>query len=166
MELRNLINKIVQEQLDKEKVLNENTISDNILKLLNTDKKSDIFFDGRSSKSGWKISIAGKEMKDVYDLYIRLHKWLYGHNIAHKIGTKKRIESKVSEQNRKVFTIYVPDDMDIKKLLLKIEYLLKGYNGWRDIKLPFNGYEVYSGGISFRNDRDEYGEYIPAKNAK
>ncbi len=138
-------------------------LSDNMLKSLNSDKLYDLSFDGLPSKKGWKISIVGKQMKDVYDLYLRLHDWLDNHNIAHKIATRKRVESGVFEQNRKLFTIYVPDNSDINKLLIKIEYLLKGYKGWHDIKLPFKGYEVYSGGISFRNDRNEYGIYIPAK---
>lgn len=163
MKLGNFIEKTIRVYLNEGNIIKENSISDNILKLLNTDKIPDLSFNGKPSKNGWKISIAGKKMEDVYDLYERLHKWLSGHNIAHKIGTKKRIESKVLEQNRKIFTIYVPDDMDINKLLVKIEYLLKGYKGWKDIRLPFNGYEVYSGGISFRNDRNEYGDYIPAK---
>ncbi len=145
--------------------LNEHKISDNTIKLLNTNKIYDLFFNGKPSDKGWKISIVGKTMEDVYDLYDRLHNWLIGHNIAHKIGTKKRIESDILEQNRKIFTIYVPDDVDINKLLIKIEYLLKGYKGWYNIRLPFRGYQVYSGGISFRNDRNEYGEYIPAKDA-
>lgn len=145
------------------KYLNENDISDNMLKSLNTDKLSDLSFNGLPSKKGWKISIAGKKMEDVYDLYSRLHNWLDNHNIAHKISTKKRVESGVFEQNRKLFTIYVPDNTNINDLLIKIEYLLKGYNGWYGIKLPFKGYEVYSGGISFRNDRNEHGVYIPAK---
>jgi hypothetical protein len=159
-DLREIIKTSIREYL------NENTIPDNILKLLNTDKIYDLSFNGKTSKNGWKISIVGKKMEDIYDLYERLHNWLNNHNIAHKIGTKKRIESDILEQNRKIFTIYVPDDMDINKLLLKIEYLLNGYKGWQDIRLPFNGYKVYSGGISFRNDRNEYGDYIPAKNVK
>jgi hypothetical protein len=144
--------------------LNESNTSDGIIKRLNTDNLYDISFNGKPSKNGWKISIVGKTMDNVYDLYNRLHNWLSNHNIAHKIGTKKRIESDINEQNRKIFTIYVPDDININRLLIKIEYLLKGYKGWHDIKLPFEGYEVYSGGISFRNDRNEYGDYVPAKN--
>lgn len=158
-------NSIKKDKTVKEN-LNESNISDNIVNILNTTKVYDLFFNGKPSSKGWKISIVGKKMEDVYDLYGRLHNWLFNKNIAHKIGTRKRLESNVFEQNRKIFTIYVPDDMDIRKLLINIEYLLKGYIGWHDIKLPFNGYEVYSGGISFRNDRNEYGDYIPTKDIK
>jgi hypothetical protein len=52
--------------------------------------------------------------------------------------------------------------MDYKKLALQIEYLLKGYKGWHNIKTPTN-YEHYSNGIFIRNDRDEYGQYIKNK---
>ena len=134
-----------------------------VLEKFNSSKLYDISFEGLKSDNGFKISIVGKTMEDVYDLYNRLHEYLIKHNIAHKIATKKRVESNIKEQNRKLVTIYVPNDADINKLLFKIEYLLKGYNGWQDIRLPHKGYEVYSGGISFRNDRDDYGNYIPAK---
>lgn len=136
---------------------------DQIKQLLLSDKKYDISFNGKPSNNGWKISIVGKKMDDIYELYDRLHVYLEKHNIAHKIATKKRIESGIFEQNRKLFTIYVPDDIDMKILLIKIEYLLKGYTGWYDIKLPFTDYEVYAGGIMTRNDRDENGEYIPVR---
>lgn len=145
-------------------MVNNNNISENIIKSLNSDKIYDLFFNGKPSKKGWKISIAGKKMEDVYELYTRLHMYLINHNIAHKIGTKKRLDSNVEEQNKKLLTIYVPDDTDIEKLLIKVEYLLKGYKGWYDIKLPFTSYHIHSGGISYRNDRNDYGDYIPAKN--
>ncbi len=141
-------------------------ISEAIKKALNSDKVYDLSFDGLNSSNGWKISIVGKKMDDIYDLYERLHGFLDRHNIAHKIGTRKRLEAKVAEQNRKLVTIYVPNKVDINKLLLKVEYLLKGYTGWHGIRLPFTGYQVYAGGICVRNDRDEYGDYIPGKDAK
>ncbi len=141
-------------------------ISDKMKEALNSNKVYDIQFNGLKSDNGWKISIVGKKTTDIYDLYDRLSNYLSNHKITHKVATIKRIESNLPEQNRKLFTIYVPNTMDINKLLLKVEYLLKGYKGWSDIKMPFKGYEVYSGGICFRNDRDDYGNYIPAKNAK
>lgn len=52
--------------------------------------------------------------------------------------------------------------MNIDDLLIKVEILLSGYNGWHDIKLPFTSYTIYAGGIQYRNDRNEAGEYIPA----
>jgi hypothetical protein len=136
-------------------------INEPMLKSLNSEKIFDINFSGLPSKNGDKISIIGKSMADVYELYNRLHNWLENNNIAHKIATKKRVTNNNYEQSKKLVTIYVPDNIDIKKLLIKIEYLLKGYTGWNNIKTPFNGYEHYSNGIYFRNDRNEYGEYIP-----
>jgi hypothetical protein len=131
--------------------------------LLGSTRVYDIHFDGESSKNGYKISIVGKSMDDVLDLYNRLHKWLSLKNIAHKIATKKRIEHSDYEQSKKLVTIYVPDSMNIFELMVKVEVLLKGYDGWHDIKLPFKGYEHFSNAIFFRNDRDQYGNYIPAK---
>ena len=141
-------------------------ISEQMKKMLNTDKVYDIQFNGLKSSDGWKISIVGKKMNDIYDLYERLNSYLVSHKITHKVATSKRLESNLPEQNRKLFTIYVPNTTDINKLLIKVEYLLKGYKGWQDIKIPFKGYKVYSGGICFRNDRDDYGDYIPSKNTK
>lgn len=137
----------------------------NTKSILDSNKVYDINFDGSSSKNGNKISIVGKSMEDVYELYDRLHEWLSLKDIAHKIATRKRIEHSNYEQSKKLVTIYAPDNMDIFQLMNKIEVLLKGYKGWHDIKLPFKGYEHYSNAIFFRNDRDEYGNYIPAKNA-
>ena len=148
MKLQNIINVISE---------------DKVKELLNSEKVFDINFDGKPSKKGLKISIAGKKMEDVYELYDRLHKWLDIKNIAHKIATQKRLNYSNYEQSKKLFTIYVPDDTDLNKLLLQIEFLLKGYTGWHGIRLPFRKYEVYSGGIQFRNDRDEYGNYVPSK---
>lgn len=146
--------------LTVEEFNNQKYSIDNIL--LNS-KLYDISFGGLKSDNGDKISIVGKTMDDVLDLYERLHDWLMSKNIAHKIATRKRVEHSSYEQSKKLVTIYVPNDLDINTLMLKIEFLLKGYKGWHDIKIPFNGYEHYSNGICFRNDRDEYGNYIPSK---
>ena len=133
--------------------------------LMNANKYDIQFNDGRDSSNGDKISIVGKKMKDVFDIYNRLHQWLDNKNITYKVATNKRVSHENYEQSKKLMTIYVPNDMDFKFLLLRIDYLLKGYNGWYDIKLPFKGYSHYSGGVFYRNDRDEYGSYIPAKQA-
>jgi hypothetical protein len=154
--MRKLIRKFIKEQ----------QLNDRVKRLLNANSVFDINFNGLPSLKGEKISIVGKSMEDVYDLCDRLNSWLSNKNIAHKIATSKRVNNSDYEQSKKLVTIYVPDDMDKHKLMLQLEYLLKGYEGWHDIKLPFKGYENYSGAIFFRNDRDEGGNYIPAKDAK
>ena len=141
-------------------------IKENYSNLFDRARKYDISFPGDPSKNGWKLSIVGKSKKDAEFLYNKLHKWLSIKNIAHKFATGKRVDHKNQEQSKKLATIYVPDGTDHLKLAGKIENLLKGYKGWQDIKLPFKGYEHYSNGIFFRNDRDESGNYIPAKSIK
>lgn len=131
--------------------------------LMNANRYDIQFNDERLSSSGNKISIVGKSMNDVLDIYNRTHQWLDNKNITYKVATKKRVEHSNYEQSKKIMTIYVPDDMDMFSLMLRLEYLLTGYTGWHGIKLPFKGYEHYSNAIFFRNDRDEYGNYIPAK---
>lgn len=123
----------------------------------------DINYPGKDSSNGWKLSIVGKSDSDVQFLYDKLHKWLSLKDIAHKFATSKRVQHKDYEQSKKLVTIYVPNDMDVKDLALKVESLIKGYKGWQGIKLPFRGYEHFSNGIFFRNDRNADGEYIPAK---
>ena len=140
-------------------------LTENFKSLYNKSNVYDINYPGKSSTNGWKLSIVGKTENDVQFLYDRLHKWLSLKDIAHKIATSKRVNHNNYEQSKKLVTIYVPDDTDYKSLANKVESLIKGYTGWRDIKLPFKGYKHYSNGIFFRNDRDEYGEYIPAKDA-
>lgn len=122
-------------------------------------KKFDIMWDGKSSKSGWKLSIVGKNKNDLIDLIERLHPFLLQRNIAHKVATLKRINNPHKEQSKKLITIYVPDDLNHLKLAAKIEPLLHGYKGWHNIK-TLNGYEHYSNAIFFRNDRDDKGNYI------
>lgn len=133
--------------------------------IINANRYDIQFNSDRESSNGNKISIVGKTIKDVLDIYNRTHQWLDNKNIPYKIATRKRIEHSNYEQSKKIMTVYVPDDMDNFYLMLRLEYLLKGYTGWHDIKLPFKGYEHYSNGIFFRNDRDNYGNYIPANQA-
>lgn len=132
-----------------------------IKKLLNEATKYDLNFPGRSSSNGWKLSIQGKTMNDTFELYDKLHDFLVDENIAHKIATKKRVENTNKEQSKKLLTIYVPDDEKHLELAEKVYKKIKTYKGWYDIKTPTN-YEHYAGGIFFRNDRNEAGEYIPA----
>jgi hypothetical protein len=139
--------------------LNESNIS----RLYDTAKKYDVSYPGKDSSDGYKLSIVGKSKDDVEYLYSKLHKWLTIKDIAHKVATSSRVNHDDYEQSKKLFTIYVPNDYDYLKLANKVESLIKGYKGWQDIKLPFSGYEHYSNGIFFRNDRDANGQYIKAK---
>ena len=140
-------------------------MDDRIKELFLTSKGYDFFHHGKDASNGLKISIAGKKIEDVFELYDRLFYWLKSKGITFKIATNKRVTIPNSEQSKKLLTIYVPNeysDEDFQNFLAEIENKLSGYKGWHDIKLPLNLYQVYSGGIQFRNDRDENGEYIPA----
>ena len=139
---------------------------DRIKQLINTSKKPDISFGGKDSSEGNKISIVGNSVEDAYELYDRLHKWLYDRKIAHKIGTRGRVEHPNPIQSKKLMTIYSPNGANFDRLLSIVGNMLNGYKGWEGVQgTPFNGYEKYADGMYFRNDRDEHGEYIPAKDA-
>jgi len=154
--------KMVKDMIKREVIILNENYGEYTLKLLNTELRYDIQFNGKNSDNGWKLSIIGKSLEDSIDVFKRLHSWLTLKNISHKSATKKRVEYDHYEQSKKVMTIYVPNDMDHKKLAHKIEIILSGYKGWEDIKLPFKSYEHYSNAIFFRNDRNENGKYIPA----
>ncbi len=123
----------------------------------------DISYNGMPSSEGWKVSVVGKSIEDAIFLFDKLHQWLYIKNIAHKIATVKRVEHYDYEQSKKLMTIYIPNGIDKMLFMLKLEILLKGYKGWYGIKLPLTGYDHYSNGIFYRNDRDHYGNYISTK---
>lgn len=134
-----------------------------IRNLLTKAKKADMPFPSSANTSnGWKISIQGRTLDDVIFLYDRLHVYLIHHEIPFKIGTKKRLTNSNKEQARKIFTIYCPNNMDINKLCESVYNLIRDYRGWYNIPTP-TSYEHYAGGLYFRNDRDEYGNYIAGK---
>ena len=143
------------------RILTENYIERWISKA----KTFDIPFPGRPSFNGWKLSIQGQTPKDIIFVYERLNRFLKNNDVEFKVGTLKRLIHKNKEQARKIMTIYIPDGEDRKKFTEKIYKLIKDYKGWHNIKKP-NGYEHYAGGIYWRNDRDEKGEYIPAKQVR
>lgn len=130
-----------------------------IIKYIKSGKVMDIPIKGKSSKKGWKLSILGKSIKDSEYLIMRLFDFLMKNEIAHKWGTSKRINHKHPIQSKKILTIYVPDSENHLKLAEKIYTLIKDYKGWYDIKTP-KLYQHYAGGVFFRNDRTESGEYI------
>ena len=52
--------------------------------------------------------------------------------------------------------------MDYLEVAEAIYTLIKDYKGWHNIKTP-TSYKHYAGAVFYRNDRNEYGDYIPAK---
>jgi hypothetical protein len=138
-------------------------MSPELSNLLVNAKVSDLMFNTETKTSkGWKLSIQGKTLNDVVFLYDRLSDYLIDNKIPFKIATQKRITNPNKEQSQKVMTIYVPDYTDVYELAEIIYTKILDYKGWYNIKTPTN-YEFYAGGIYIRNDRDDYGQYIPSK---
>lgn len=137
--------------------------SQSVIRLLSSTKVYDISYPGKPSDNGWKLSILGKKLEDSLELWNRLRDYLVQNDIAHKFGTIKRIQHPNKEQSKKLLTIYIPNGSSMDKIATQVEKRLKGYKGWHDIKTP-TSYEQWGSGIYFRNDRDELGNYIKAKN--
>ena len=118
-------------------------------------------FNGRPSKNGMKLSIQGKTLEDAVELYNLVGPYLQQNNVAFKLGTPRLIAKNDPIQSKKLLTIYVPDDVEFNKFAEDIYRKIKKYKGWYNIKTPPK-YQHYAGGIFYRNDRDEFGNYIPA----
>lgn len=114
-----------------------------------------------STSNGWKLSIQGKSIEDASFLFERLEGFLSSNSIPFKVGTAKRFSHENKEQSKKAMTIYVPNSFNHLELAEEVYSLILDYKGWQDIKTP-SSYSHYAGGIFFRNDRDESGQYIPA----
>lgn len=114
--------------------------------------------------NGYKISIQGKNVSDSIFLYERLSSYLMSNDIPFKVATINRFSLRGTnkEQSFKAMTIYCPDGTDIMSLCEEVYSLTIDYKGWQDIKTPTR-YFHYAGGLFFRNDRNEYGQYIPAQ---
>ncbi len=140
-------------------ILSEGT--DSLKKMITDGKRMDIQFNGKSSENGWKISIQGKNIEDIFYLVDILYDYLRKNNITFKVATDRRISHPNKEQSKKVMTIYNPDGMDVYDLAEKLYKLTKKYKGWYNIKTP-TSYEHYAGGLYIRNDRTDSGRYIPA----
>lgn len=124
-----------------------------------------------NSTNGWKVSIQGKSVEDAICLNRMLFDYFNENQIYYKIGTRTRFNMSIraiegtehyqffKEQSKKAMTVYCPDTMDIKTLCKEIEKRITNYDGFEGVKNPKN-YTHFSGGIYFRNDRDENGEYI------
>jgi hypothetical protein len=129
-----------------------------------TASKNDMAFDCETSTAnGWKLSIQGKKPEDAIFLFDALEVFLSGNAIPFKVATAKRFAHSNKEQSKKAMTVYCPDGMSITDLAEAVYSRIMGYTGWHNIKTP-NGYECYACGVMMRNDRNENGCYVPAKN--
>ena len=135
------------------KLINYLTLANRCDLMMNTSAVTD---------NGWKLSIQGKSINDSLFLYRRLDAYLLDNNVPFKVATQMRYNLSDREQSKKAMTIYCPDSIEIKVLAEDIYCLIMDYKGWYDIKTP-TSYENWAGGVFFRNDRNEYGVYIPAK---
>jgi len=117
-----------------------------------------------NTDNGYKISIQGKTVADSIFLYERLSSYLMSNDIPFKVATINRfsLRNTNKEQSFKAMTIYCPNGTDIMSLCEDVYSLTMDYKGWQDIKTP-TSYEHYAGGLFFRNDRTESGQYIPAQ---
>ena len=119
---------------------------------------------GRPSLNGMKLSIQGRTVDDIFEVYQILGGYLKSNQIEYKLATVKRLEKASGPQKHKVMTIYIPDDVDDwRQSAEEVSVLLHehSYRGWHNLSTPPN-YEHYANAVFFRNDRDEYGDYIPA----
>jgi hypothetical protein len=115
-----------------------------------------------NTDNGWKISIQGKSVEDSFFLYERLSRYLVENDVPFKVATDKRYADSDKEQSRKAMTIYCPNEIGFMGLCEDVYSRIMDYKGWHDIKTP-TSYQHYAGGLFFRNDRGENGEYIPAQ---
>ena len=112
---------------------------------------------------GWKLSIQGKTVEDCCFLIDNLIGLLSQTKATFKCGTQKLIDAKHSQQSTKLLTIYIPNNVDPKSFSELVKLNILKYKGAEGVNPP-ESYTTYSQelGIYYRNDRDTYGEYIPA----
>ena len=134
-------------------------------KLIETGLYDIMFHSPVSTDNGWKISIQGKNVGHSIFLYEKLHEYLNGLDIPFKLATVNRyaLLNMNKEQSHKAMTIYCPDGYIFNEVCEDVYSRIMNYKGWQDIKTP-TSYEHYAGGLYTRNDRDDNGNYIPAKN--
>ena len=77
------------------------------------------------------------------------------------MATKRLIEHNNPIQSKKLLTIYAPNHVPIIDLAEEVYKLMKDYTGGEIVKQP-ESYTHYKNAIYYRNDRDEYGQYIRA----
>lgn len=111
---------------------------------------------------GWKLSIQGKGIDDAAYLYENLVPFLLVSKASFKFGTERLYSSDNEEQKTKVLTVYIPDNVTPESFAELCYLHIKDYKGGEGIETK-ESYTHYKNAIFYRNDRDEYGEYIPAK---
>jgi hypothetical protein len=125
----------------------------------------DIHYSGRDYQDT-KFSIIGNSLKDALWLWDNLRPWLKKNKITHKIATVRRVNIPPVDkydygQSKKLATVYIPMDMELDQLGKQLKRILKDYKGYKGVKgLPFWGYKKYAPGIYWRQDYDEFGNYI------
>lgn len=107
---------------------------------------------------GWKYTIVANTMEDYLWLYVQIGSYLRRIEQPFKVGTSKLLNSNDKEQSVKCITIYITKKTNVEYLLDDLKHFLRGYNP--NIKLKYS--EHVWGPIWKRQDRDEYGSYIPA----
>ena len=110
---------------------------------------------------GWKLSIQGKTLEDAVYLYDKLIPFLSVVGCSFKFATARLLTCDVEEQRTKLLTIYIPNKVTPESFAELVYLQIKDYEGGEDIT-PKNLYTHYKNAIYFRNDRDEYGEYVSA----
>ena len=118
-------------------------------------------FSDKAHSDGWKLSIQGKSTEDALYLYNRLVDFLDESQTAYKLATSCRFAHEHPEQSKKAMTIYIRNDWSVKDFAEEVYSRITDYTGHEGIKCP-TSYEHYKGGVYFRNDRDENGNYITA----
>lgn len=132
------------------------------LEILSTKNSSFINFKSNNIPSkDFKFTVVGKTLEDSLYLLNRLGKFLYNSGFSFKVGTKKLIDAKDSEQSYKLLTIYLPQNSNPELLYSDLKSLLKSYTGYKGINLKYSVH--LDGAIYYRVDKDLYGNYIPAK---
>jgi hypothetical protein len=139
------------------------TMSASLLLALTNSNDAFIQHNGKAPWSdGWKISIQGRTLQDCVFIFERLHGFLMETEASFKLGTQRLIDLGPNhEQSTKLFTIYVPNGIQVTSFCDIVRHLLYGYEGAKDIPEK-KSYSKFSEGIFFRNDRDADGVYIPA----
>lgn len=111
---------------------------------------------------GWKLSIQGRNLDDAIFLYERLSPLLLITKASFKFGTQKLYTCENEEQKTKVLTIYIPDGVTPESFAELVYLHIEDYKGGDGIECK-ESYTHYKNAIFYRNDRDENGKYIPAK---
>jgi hypothetical protein len=109
---------------------------------------------------GWKLSIQGRTLEDALYLLNELLPILVTTNVSFKIATQRLIDLG-GEQSTKMLTIYIPNGVDPVKFAELISSAIPDYKGAEGIEEK-ESYTKYKNGVFYRNDRDQYGDYIPA----